>query len=194
MRFEQVQDIKGFFDKAEETYTSDMHYLFGAMSESEIETIDFLLSSKLGNKKLLEKFEKKFIQSGADNAMGLIVDCVFKLHSDEWKRFKDDVDLLDTIQITQGNKETRVLSRNVAGRNNDETQNKMNAYDSETASDTDSTARQGESESTEELTETKTHSNGVINFTKEKIDFTKNYNLIEIIFNDINNVCLTCIY
>ena len=187
-----INDISGFFQKYNTINNTHFVSLFGSPTESDIETLDFLLSDIFGGKVLIQKYADIFNKSGADVLMGRIVSIADKYFYNNWLSFKQSIETAFNSNISKPLESEKTIETQKTGKN--ETQNKLNAFDSSTASDTDKADNSyADNFST---TETTRYSNGKTpaENAKKQIDFTKNNDLIELIINDVVSICCVDVY
>lgn len=187
-----INDISGFFQKYNTVNNAHFVSLFGSPTESDIETLDFILSDVFGGKVLTQKYTDIFNKSGADVLMGRIVSIADKYFYNNWLSFKQSIETAFNSNISKPLESEKTIATQRTGKN--ETQNKLNAFDSVTASDTDSADNiYTDNFST---TETTHYSNGKTpaENAKKQIDFTKNNDLIELIINDVVSICCIDVY
>ena len=187
-----VNDIKGFFYKYNDVNNIHFVSLFGNPTESDIEALDFILSDVFGGKVLIQKYADIYNKSGADVLMGRIVSIADKYCYDNWLSFKKSIETAFNSNISKPLESEKTIKTQKTGEN--ETQNKLNAFDSSTASDTDKSNNiYTDNYST---TETTHYSNGktAAENAKNQIDFTKNNDLIELIINDVVSICCIDVY
>ena len=187
-----VNDISGFFQKYNKVNNAHFVSLFGIPAESDIETLDYILSDVFGNKVLTQKYADIYNKSGADVLMGRIVSIADKYFYDNWLSFKQSIETAFNSNLINPLESVKTVETQKTGQN--ETQNKLNAFDSPTASDTDS----ADNSYTDNFstTETTHYSNGKTSTenAKNQIDFIKNNDLIELIINDVVSICCIDIY
>ena len=187
-----INDISGFFQKYNTVNNTHFTSLFGTSTESDIETLDYILSDVLGGKVLTQKYADIYNKSGADVLMGRIVSIADKYFYNNWLSFKQCIETAFNSSISKPLESEKTIETQKTG--NNETQNKLNAFDSSTASDTDiADNRYTDNFST---TETTHYSNGKTpaENAKNQIDFTKNNDLIELIINDVVSICCIDVY
>ena len=187
-----INDISGFFQKYNTINNTHFVSLFGNTTESDIETLDFILSDVFGGKVLTQKYADIFNKSGADVLMGRIVSIADKYFYNNWLSFKQSIETAFNSNISKPLESEKTIETQKTGKN--ETQNKLNAFDSLTASDTDRADNSyNDNFST---TETSHYSNGKTptENAKKQIDFTKNNDLIELIINDVVSICCIDVY
>ena len=187
-----VNDISGFFQKYNTVNNTHFTALFGNHTESDIETLDFILSDVFGGKVLIQKYADIFNKSNADVLMGRIVSIADKYFYNNWLSFKQSIETAFNSDLSKPLESEKTIETEKTGEN--ETQNKLNAFDSSTASDTD---RADNSYSDNfSTTETTHYSNGktATENAKKQIDFTKNNDLIELIINDVVSICCIDVY
>ena len=187
-----INDICGFFQKYNTVNNAHFISLFGTITESDIETLDYILSDVLGGKVLIQKYSDVYNKSGADVLMGRIVSIADKYFYNNWLSFKQSIETAFNSNISKPLESEKTIETQKTGTN--ETQNKLNAFDNSIASDTDSADnRYTDNFST---TETTRYSNGKTptENAKKQIDFTKNNDLIELIINDIVSICCVDVY
>ena len=187
-----VNDISGFFQKYNTINNTHFVSLFGSPTESDIETLDFILSDVYGGKVLIQKYSDIFNKSGADVLMNRIVSIADKYFYNNWLSFKQSIETAFNSNISKPLESEKTIETQKTGKN--ETQNKLNAFDSSTASDTD----KADNSYTDNFstTETTRYSNGKTptENAKKQIDFTKNNDLIELIINDVVSICCIDVY
>ena len=177
----KVNDISGFFAKYNELNQAHFQSLFGEnLTASDIETLDFCLSDLYGARFLQSRFNDVFNNQSADECMTRIVAISDRMFFENWLDTKRTIEKAFTTDLEK----PLASSRN--GENS--TENKVNAFDSETASDSD--------ESTHSYSETKTYSNGktATQNAESQIDFSRNNDFLEIIINDVLSVACTSVY
>ena len=187
-----INDISGFFQKYNTVNNAHFTALFGSTTESDIETLDYILSDVFGGKVLIQKYSDIYNKSGAGVLMGRIVSIADKYFYNNWLSFKQSIETAFNSNISKPLESEKTIETQKTG--NNETQNKLNAFDSSTASDTDSADnRYTDNFST---TETTHYSNGKTptENAKKQIDFTKNNDLIELIINDVVSICCIDVY
>ena len=177
----KVNDIRGFFAKYNEIRHAHFQNLFGDnLSASDIETLDYCLSDLYGARLLQSRFNDILNNQSANECMTRIVIIADKLYFENWLDTKRAIEKALTTDLEKPLASTR------SGENS--TENKVNAFDSETASDSD--------ESTHSYSETTTYSNGktATQNARNQIDFSRNNDFLEIIINDVLSVACTCVY
>ena len=187
-----INDISGFFQKYNTVNNTHFVSLFGTPAESDIETLDFILSDVYGGKVLIQKYSDIFNKSGADVLMNRIVSIADKYFYNNWLSFKQSIETAFNSNISKPLESEKTIETQKTGKN--ETQNKLNAFDSSIASDTD----KADNSYTDNFSTTeKTHySNGKTpaENAKKQIDFIKNNDLIELIINDVVSICCIDVY
>ena len=175
-----INDIKGFFRTYQELRAVHFSSLFGEVAESDIKTLDYCLSDLYGSKCLQSRFTDIFNKQSANECMNRIVILADKLYFENWLNTKQTIEKALTTDLN------KPLTTEKTGKNT--TENKVNAFDSETASDKDNT--------THNYSETTQYSNGktATQNAKTQIDFTRNNDFLEIIINDILSMCCLSIY
>ena len=176
----KVNDIKGFFRTYQELRADNFSSLFGEVTESDVMTLDYCLSDLYGSKYLQSRFTDIFNKQSANECMNRIVILADKLYFENWLNTKQTIEKALTTDLD------KPLTSEKTGENT--TENKVNAFDSETASDKDNT--------THNYSETTQYSNGktATQNAKTQIDFTRNNDFLEIIINDILSMCCLSIY
>ena len=176
----KVNDIKGFFRTYQELKAEHFSSLFGEVTESDVMTLDYCLSDLYGSKCLQSRFTDIFNNQSANECMNRIVILADKLYYENWLNTKQTIEKALTTDLD------KPLTSEKTGENT--TENKVNAFDSETASDKDNT--------THNYSETTQYSNGktATQNAKTQIDFTRNNDFLEIIINDILSMCCLSIY
>ena len=187
-----INDISGFFQKYNTINNTHFVSLFENATESDIETLDYLLSDVFGGKVLIQKYADIFEKSGADVLMNRIVSIADKYFYTNWLSFKQSIDVAINSNLSKPLESEKIIESQKTGKN--ETQNKLNAFDGSLASDTDS----ADNSYTDNFStrETNHYSNGKIPAVnaEEQIDFVKNNDLIELILNDVVSICCLDIY
>ena len=187
-----INDINGFFQKYNAVNNTHFTALFGTPAESDIETLDYILSDVFGGKVLIQKYADIYNKSGADVLMGRIVSIADKYFYNNWLSFKQSIETAFNSNISKPLESEKTIETQKTGTN--ETQNKLNAFDGSIASDTDSADNSyNDNFSTKETTR---YSNGKTptENAKKQIDFTKNNDLIELIINDVVSICCIDVY
>ena len=177
----KVNDISGFFAKYNELKQAHFQSLFGDnLTTSDIETLDYCLSDLYGARFLQSRFNDVFNNQSASECMTRIVTISDRMFFENWIDTKRAIEKALTTDLEKPLGSTR------NGENS--TENKVNAFDSETASDTD--------ESKHSYSETKTYSNGktTTQNAESQIDFSRNNDFLEIIINDVLSVACTSVY
>ena len=177
----KVNDISGFFAKYNELNQAHFQSLFGEnLTTSDIKTLDLCLSDLYGARFLQSRFNDIFNNQSASDCMSRIVSISDRMFFENW---------LDTKRAIE-KALTTDLEKPLASTRNGEnaTENKVNAFDSETASDSD--------ESSHTYSETKTYSNGktATQNAESQIDFSRNNDFLKIIVNDVLSVACTSVY
>ena len=187
-----VNDIKGFFQKYFETIPTHFNNLFGETTESDRETLDFCLSDLYGSRYLQEKFNKMFSENNADFVMNRIVKISDKMFFENWLNIKESIEKAFLTDVSKPLVSVKTIESEKTGNNT--TENKVNAFDSETASDSDNSTHDYTDNA--ETTETTHYSNGktVTENAENQIDFTRNNDFLEIIINDVLSVCCVSVY
>ena len=187
-----INDISGFFQKYNTVNNTHFVSLFGSVAESDIESLDYILSDVFGGKVLIQKYADIYNKSGAGVLMDRIVSIADKYFYNNWLSFKQSIETAFNSNISKPLESEKTIETQKTGKN--ETQNKLNAFDSTTASDTDRADNSyNDNFST---TETTRYSNGKTpaENAKKQIDFTKNNDLIELIINDVVSICCIDVY
>lgn len=177
----KVNDISGFFAKYNELKQAHFQSLFGDnLTANDIETLDFCLSDLYGARFLQSRFNDVFNNQSASECMARIVSISDRMFFENWLDTKRAIEKALTTDLEKPLASTR------NGENT--TENKVNAFDSETASDSD--------ESSHTYSETKAYSNGktVTQNAENQIDFSRNNDFLEIIINDVLSVACTSVY
>lgn len=177
----EVNDISGFFAKYNELNQAHFHSLFGEnLTAGDIETLDFCLSFLYGDRFLQARFNDILNNQSANECMTRIVIISDKLYFENWLDTKRAIEKALTTDLE------KPLASIRNGENS--TENKVNAFDSETASDSD--------ESTHSYSETKSYSNGktATQNAESQIDFSRNNDFLEIMIADILKVSCLSVY
>lgn len=187
-----INDISGFFQKYNTINNTHFVSLFGSPTESDIETLDFILSDVYGGKVLIQKYADIFNKSDADILMSRIVSIADKYFYNNWLSFKQSIETAFNSNISKPLESEKTIETQKTGQN--ETQNKLNAFDSPIASDTDKTTNSYVDNFSN--TETTRYSNGKTptENAKTQIDFIKNNDLIDLIINDVVSICCIDVY
>lgn len=181
-----INDIKGFFEKYSEIKPDNFNELFENATNADIQTMDFILSDLYGSKVLLSKYADMSESSGADSTMQRIVLISDKMCFENWKAIKESIETALTQDMEKPLKSIKTVSSEKTGEN--ATENMVNAFDSETASDSDNSSHNYTDNI--ESTETTSYSNGKTTSENAKkfIDFANNNDFIENIIKDVLNV------
>ena len=187
-----INDISGFFQKYNTVNNAHFITLFGTTTESDIETLDYILSDVLGGKVLIQKYSDIYNKSGADVLMGRIVSIADKYFYNNWLSFKQSIETAFNSNISKPLESEKTIETQKTGTN--ETQNKLNAFDNSIASDTDKANNSyTDNFSTTEKTRCSNGKTPAEN-AKKQIDFIKNNDLIELIINDVVSICCIDVY
>ena len=184
-----VNDICGFFEKYNTVNNEHFTSLFGNPTENEIKTMDYILSDVFGSKVLLQKYSDIKNNLGASVLMGRLVHIADNYFYNNWLAIKHSIETALNSDMSKPLESVQTVESKKTGSN--ETQNKLNAFDSSTASDTDNSNNSYNDNFL--TTETNHYSNGKTptENAKNQIDFIKNNDFIETILNDV--VSLFCI-
>ena len=177
----EVNNISGFFAKYNEIKQTHFQNLFGDnLTADDIETIDYCLSDLYGERFLQTRFNDIFNNQSASACMSRIVSIADRMFYENWLDTKRAIEKALTTDLE------KPLASSRSGEN--ATENKVNAFDSETASDSD--------ESSHSYSETTTYSNGktATQNAEKQIDFSRNNDFLEIIINNILSVACTSIF
>ncbi len=177
----KVNDISGFFAKYNELKQSHFQSLFGEnLTTDDINTLDSCLSFLYGDRFLQSRFINVFNNQSASECMARIVNISDMMFFENWLDIKRAIEKALTTDLEK----PLTSSRN--GEN--ATENKVNAFDSETASDSD--------ESLHTYSETNAYSNGKTTTQNavNQIDFSRNNDFIKIIIKDVLSVACVNIY
>ena len=187
-----VNDVCGFFEKYNTVNNEHFTSLFGNPTENEIKTMDYILSDVFGSKVLLQKYSDIKNSLGASVLMGRIVHIADNYFYNNWLAIKHSIETALNSDMSKPLESVTTIETQKTGSN--ETQNKLNAFDGSTASDTDNSNNSyNDNFST---TETKRYSNGKIptENAKKQIDFIKNNDFIETILNDVVSISCLDVY
>ena len=181
-----INDIKGFFEKYSEIKPDNFNELFVNATSADIQTMDYILSDLYGSKVLLSKYADMFDSSGADVTIQRIVLIADKICFENWKAIKENIKRALTQDNEKPLKSVKTVSSEKTGEN--ATENKVNAFDSEEALDSDNSSHNYTDNI--ETTETTSYSNGkTASENAEKfIDFANNNDFIENIIKDVLDV------
>lgn len=177
----ELNDISGFFAKYNELNQTHFQSLFGEnLTTDDINTLDSCLSFLFGDRFLLSRFNDVFNNQSADECMSRIVAISDRMFFENWLDTKRAIEKALTTDLE------KPLVSSKSGENS--TENKVNAFDSETASDSD--------ESAHTYTETTKYSNGrtATQNAEKQIDFSKNNDFLIIIIKDVLSVACLGIY
>lgn len=177
----KVNDISGFFTKYNELKQTHFQSLFGEnLTTDDINTLDSCLSFLFGDRFLQSRFIDVFNNQSANECMSRIVAISDMMFFENWLDTKRAIEKALTTDLE------KPLTSTKSGEN--ATENKVNAFDSETASDSD--------ESSHTYSETTTYSNGktATQNARNQIDFSRNNDFLEIIINDVLSVACISVY
>lgn len=177
----ELNDISGFFAKYNELNQAHFQSLFGEnLTTDDINTLDSCLSFLYGDRFLQSRFNDVFNNQSASDCMTRIVDISDRMFFENWLDTKRAIEKALTTDLEKPLRSTR------NGENT--TENKVNAFDSETASDSD--------ESTHSYSETKAYSNGktATQNAESQIDFSRNNDFIEIVIADVLKISCLSVY
>ena len=119
-----INDISGFFKKYNTVNNTHFVSLFGTPAESDIETLDYILSDIFGGKVLIQKYTDIYNKSGADVLMGRIVSIADKYFYNNWLSFKQSIETAFNSNISKPLESEKTIETQKTGTN--ETQNKLN--------------------------------------------------------------------
>lgn len=188
-----ITAIKGFFVAFKETLPDMFTELFGDVSGSDVEVMDFALNDWYGNRIIIERYANIFREKGAAKCLERLAYVCGKVHFDAWLAAKNAVAavLNSDVNIPNGYLKTITEKEDTQ----DERQDKTNAFDdTETASDTDNSTTKGERglNRTESLENNGTSDK--LDVAEKKINFAMNNDFMEIVCEDIANHCSLSVY
>ena len=203
MKYNELYTITTGFIKTlldnEESQEGIAHTLF-----SEFDNPDLYIVSKIGDKTLLNLFES-IIKSDDDIDVSRkkIADTILSVNEKNWLRIKTvmnenyEVFLVADEQYTENVSVSKELENTAIG----STQNKINAFDSATASDTDkietSNSGTGAETNTREMTYRKQSTGAMFTpqeLLQKEIDLRTNNKFLDLVIKDIKNVLCLDVY
>ena len=203
MKYNELYTITTGFIKTlldnEESQEGIAHTLF-----SEFDNPDLYIVSKIGDKTLLNLFES-IIKSDDDIDVSRkkIAETILSVNEKNWLRIKNvmnenyEVFLVADEQYTENVSESKELENTAIG----STQNKINAFDSATASDTDkietSNSGTGAETNTREMTYRKQSTGAMFTpqeLLQKEIDLRTNNKFLDLVIKDIKNVLCLDVY
>lgn len=193
-----VTENQGFFTTYKTINVTHFNNLFGELSENETIDLDNFLSDVFGESYVLEKFANIYDNSGALSCVTRLVKTCDLIFYNQWVKIKETISngLLDDIEKPLT--ETTTIFQN--GTNNTENQNntanKIYAFDSDTPNDNGKTEFTGNTENNTTINRTETieKSNGLLKSenAQKVIDFAKYNDFLLMVLSDIKNtVCLS---
>lgn len=193
----EVNDLAGFFDVYATTKPEHFNSLFPNISDTDKTALNYLLTDVYGDKIILGRYEKIYKENDANFCMTRIVSACDMLFYSQWVKIQQTIkDGLNT-NIQTPLTETKTISSERAGTDGNQTQDKLNAFnDIETASDTTSTETTGTHNENITTSETFTKNNGKLaNENAETlINFVRENDFLNMMFNDIVEHCTISIY
>ena len=203
MKYNELYTITTGFIKTlldnEESQEGIAHTLF-----SEFDNPDLYIVSKIGDKTLLNLFES-IIKSDDDIDVSRkkIADTILSVNEKNWLRIKTvmnenyEVFLVADEQYTENVSVSKELENTAIG----STQNKIKAFDSATASDTDkietSNSGTGAETNTREMTYRKQSTGAMFTpqeLLQKEIDLRTNNKFLDLVIKDIKNVLCLDVY
>lgn len=193
----EVNDLAGFFDVYATAKPEHFNSLFPDISDTDKTALNYLLTDVYGDKIILGRYEKIYKENDADFCMTRIVSACDMLFYSQWIKIQQTIkDGLNT-NIQTPFTETKTITSERAGTNGNQTQDKLNAFnDSENASNTNSTETTGTHNENINTSETLTKNNGKLaNENAETlINFARENDFLNMMFNDIVEHCTISIY
>ena len=193
----EVNDLTGFFDVYATTKPEHFNSLFPNISETDKTALNYLLTDVYGDKIILGRYEKIYKENDANFCMTRIVSACDMLFYSQWVKIQQTIkDGLNT-NIQTPLTETKTISSERAGTDGNQTQDKLNAFnDIETASDTTSTETTGTHNENITTSETLTKNNGKVASENAEtlINFARENDFLNMMFNDIVEHCTISIY
>lgn len=203
MKYNELYTITTGFIKTlldnEQSQEGIAHTLF-----SEFDNPDLYIVSKIGDKTLLNLFES-IIKSdnNIDVSRKKIAETILSVNEKNWLRIKNvmnenyEVFLVADEQYTENVSESKELENTAIG----STQNKINAFDSATASDTDkietSNSGTGAETNTRAMTYRKQSTGAMFTpqeLLQKEIDLRTNNKFLDLVIKDIKNVLCLDVY
>lgn len=193
----EINELAGFFDVYATIKPEHFNSLFSNISDTDKTALNYLLTDVYGDRIILERYEKIYKENDANFCVSRIVSACDMLFYSQWVKIQKTIqDGLNT-DIQTPLTETKTISSERAGTEGNQTQDKLNAFnDNETASDTNSTETTGTHNETITTSETKTKNNGKLaNENAETlINFARENDFLNMMFNDIVEHCTISIY
>lgn len=182
----------GFFSQYNQMYNERFVALLGELSDDDIETLDWALLCKTGDRILTTNYA----MIDDDEGLTKLVRTCNALFYDSWVRIMDIVKDTDTIDVLNPITETRSTTETNQLQDSDTTQEQTNGFDDvENAVDTNSTSRSGSSERNVERTvDIKRSGVSAIDNSRSGIDFARHNNALDMIMSDIASVCTIDIF
>lgn len=191
--FNDVQKQHGFFNQYSIEYYDNLIELFPDITSEQVETLDTILL-RYGDKLLLKQYNNLYMSRGSEWFMKMLCHEINLICFEKWKKLQEQYSLefnpQNPLKRTKTVEETKGISKD------ETTENKLFAYNSETASDKDTSILTGDNSETIERQETIEYSNGKLpnENAVSLIDFYTNNNYIESMCNDIVGYCTIDIY
>lgn len=185
----------GIFAKYNALYSTETKEIFGDdITTADIETIDNIMFDKYFDRTL-----KGFYQTMYDdeeitenNIIEMICKKCKMLFNTQWVAIKNSIDKVINSDVEKPFNYVKSITQDIDGENG--TTNKVFAYDSETAVNDNSNSFT--EDKTIETTETQNYSANtfVSDNAKKQFNFIKYNNLLDMIFEDVINICCLDIY
>lgn len=202
MKYNELYTITTGFVKTlldnEESQDGIAHTLF-----SEFDNPDLYIVSKIGDRKLSNLFESIIKSDDIDVSRKKIAETILSANKKNWLRIKSVMDenyevfLVADEQYTENVSESKQLENTAKG----STQNKINAFDSATASDTDkietSNSGTGAETNTREMTYRKQSTGAMFTpqeLLQKEIELRTNNKFLDLVIKDIKNVLCLDVY
>lgn len=189
-----LESFDNFFTLYKETMPYHFSVLFGDnVEENEVQALDNLLIDVFGERIIKKTLADCYKKDGKERAVLRAVNECDLLNFESWKAVKDFITIANSSNIIYPIKARNEKVTEREGEETGTTQNKENAFDNTTASDTDASEHNGSHSETVTVTETKERSNQktVFSNASEGIEFTKHNDYLTIIISDIaDNICL----
>ena len=159
--------------------------------------MNYLLTDVYGDSIILERYEKIYKENDANFCMSRIVSACDILFYSQWVKIQKTIEEGLNTNIKTPFTETKTITSERTGADGNQTQDKLNAFnDNENASNTNSTETTGTHNENISTTETLTKNNGKLaNENAETlINFARENDFINMMFNDIVEHCTISIY
>lgn len=199
---EQVKEVfkdVGVFETLKAVDSAKFIEIFGDLTDSEIETMDFMFLSKYGERETSPIVSNYLYSKGVDLENSFIGKVLYMMLYPKWLRLKQDLAIeyntIENYNLNTVNKNE--VDNNGTATDNNEINNNVSAFDStENVPDTQTVeinTRADSNNSTTDFNSSVTGNNGghPTDFIRKNILFLTDINFLDIILKDVSN-CVSC--